>query len=298
MIPHVVLEDPAGQAHVLVHGDLVGRVWSAALPLDDGRVSEAHAMVSLREGQLQLIALRGRLAVDGEPATHIALRPGLELTLARGVNLRVQAVRLPAAVLGVEAPGLPRQVLPGVCSVLLEPAPRLSAGWVDRAALHLWSTGERWMARVPGQVAHPVEAGDLLPVGPGLRVVEIPLGAAGPEPTRRAGELDGPLTVVAAFDTVHVHRSDGAPVSFGGVQARLLSELVALGGPVAWDTLACELWPDEPESHVRRARLDTQLSRLRRRLRAAGVRADLVRTDGAGAVELFLYPHDRVDDRT
>jgi hypothetical protein len=49
---------------------------------------------------------------------------------------------------------------------------------------------------------------------------------------------------------------------------------------------------------MRRGRLDTLLSRVRRRLRAAGLRADLVRADGAGAIELLLYPHDRVDDRT
>lgn len=80
--------------------------------------------------------------------------------------------------------------------------------------------------------------------------------------------------------------------------ARLVSELVALGGPAGWATLAGELWPDEADLLLQRGRLDTVLSRVRRRLRAAGVRADLVHTDGAGTMELLLYPHDRVEDRT
>ena len=50
MHAHAILRDPQGHHHELVHGDVIGRVWSAALQLDDGRVSEAHAMVSLREG--------------------------------------------------------------------------------------------------------------------------------------------------------------------------------------------------------------------------------------------------------
>jgi hypothetical protein len=88
------------------------------------------------------------------------------------------------------------------------------------------------------------------------------------------------------------------PVTLGGLQARLVSELVAIDGPVSWSVLAEELWPDGDDAFLRRNRLDTLLSRLRRRFRAAGLRADLVRADGSGTVELFLYPHDRVEDRT
>ncbi len=299
MHAHAILRDPQGHHHELVHGDVIGRVWSAALQLDDGRVSEAHAMVSLREGQLQLIALRGRLAVEGQPQSHVALRPGARIQLARGVELEVLEVYLPDDVLGIEAEGLPRQALPGVCSVLADPTLRLSAGWQDGALLHIWTTGDRWMARVPGAAARPLRAGDSLPVGAHrLRLVAIPLQDAGHSATRRQGELDAPVHLIAAFDTVHIHREGGPPVTLGGMQARLVSELVAIGGPVSWGVLAEELWPDEADAHMRRGRLDTLLSRVRRRLRAAGLRADLVRADGAGAIELLLYPHDRVDDRT
>ena len=42
-------------------------MWSAALHLDDPRVSEAHAMVSIRGSELKLLALRGRFQIDGLP---------------------------------------------------------------------------------------------------------------------------------------------------------------------------------------------------------------------------------------
>ena len=48
MRPAVHLRLPDGRTAVLGHGDLIGRLESAALPLADPRISEAHAMVSLR----------------------------------------------------------------------------------------------------------------------------------------------------------------------------------------------------------------------------------------------------------
>jgi hypothetical protein len=82
------------------------------------------------------------------------------------------------------------------------------------------------------------------------------------------------------------------------MQARIVSELVALGGPAHWTVLAGLLWPRDPEPETTRSRFDVAISRLRRKLRDARVRTDLVHTDGAGQVELLLYPHDVVQDRT
>ena len=58
MRPTVSLQLPDGSIHELGHGDLIGRLWTAALHLDDGRISEAHAMISLRGSELHLLALR------------------------------------------------------------------------------------------------------------------------------------------------------------------------------------------------------------------------------------------------
>lgn len=299
MHAYVVLRAPDGRVAELVNGDLVGRMYAAALQLDDPRVSEAHAMVSLREGELQLLPLRGALAVGGEPVPHVALRAGLDVELAPGVAVRVVEAHLPDAVLGVEGDGLPRQMLPPVASLLTQPRLRLATGWRAEAAAQIWTNGDQFRIRVGEGEARPVDAGDSVDLaGRSLRFVAIPLASAGLHTTRRQGDFDSPLHIIAHYDSLHIHRDGSAPLVFGGMQARLLSELVALDGPVAWTALTEELWPDEDDVSLRRGRLDTLLSRIRRRLRAAGVRADLVRTDGAGTVELVRYPRDRVEDQT
>lgn len=293
------IRDGGGVVHELVHGDLIGRVWSAALQINDGRVSEAHAILSLREGELRLLGLRGAFAVNGRPMSDLALAAGQRIQLARGVELEVIDVHLPDRVLGVEGNGLPQQALPGVCSLIADPMPRLTRGWRDDAAWSLWSTGEGWMARCATGEVRPVDAGEQLDVGGhAVTLIDIPLRHAGPSATRRAGEFDAPITLVARFDTVDLQRGDEIAVRLSGKAARLISELVAIDGPVPWGVLSTELWPDEPEPMIRRSRLDVILTRIRRRLRAAGVRDDLVRSDRSGQIELFLHPHDAVVDRT
>lgn len=69
-------------------------------------------------------------------------------------------------------------------------------------------------------------------------------------------------------------------------------------GPVPWEVLAQELWGDEDDRHLLRRKLDVNLSRLRKKLRDAGIRSDLVRADGFGHFELFLMDGDKVEDRT
>jgi len=293
----VLLETHDGRSHELVHGDVIGRLWSAALQLDDARISEAHALVSLRGSDLRLLALRGGLAVDNKPCREVALQPDLEVALAPGVVLRVIDVRLPSAVLGIEGDRLPRRTLPPVCSILEDDPPRIRSRWDDSAAVHVWSTGAGWRVRRAGGEPQPLEAGAVLNVGAhALRIVSIPLASAGAEPTRVAATRS--LRVVANFDTVHVHRAQAEPLVVGGVQARIVSELVALDGPVAWTVLVDLVWPRETERALLRTRLDVHLSRLRRKLRAADIRPDLVRSDGAGNIELLLYPGDEIVDRT
>lgn len=291
----VRLRGPDDRWFELVPGDVIGRLASAAMPLDDARVSEAHAMISLREGELRLIALRGLFAVDGHPVSEVSLRPGLEILLAQDLAIEVVEVQLPPSVLGVEGPGLRRQILPGVGSVVA--GPRLVSGFVPDAGAWIWSDGDGWRIRRGGGPPAALRAGDAIGVGE-LKAVEIPIGVAGQAATRRQGAVDAPLRIVARFDTVHLHR-EGAEVGLlSGLLARIVSELVALGGPVHWSTLAAQLWPKEPDPDVVRSRLDVNLSRLRRRLRELRVRADLVRTDGAGSVEIVTYPHDVVEDQT
>jgi hypothetical protein len=293
----VRLVSPDGAVHELVHGDLIGRVWSASLQINDARVSEAHAMVSLREGELQLIGLRGAFAVDGNPVGEVTLTPGLRVLLASGVALQILDVQLPVAVLGLEGPGLPPVMLPGVCALVPGHPIRLCRGTRQDALATIWNDGEDWWIR-QGDEGRRLRAGDQLEVGGhSLTTVLIPLGDAGPGPTI-ARTLSPPLELVVRYDTVHVHREGHAPVMLSGNQARLVSELAACGAPIDWLALARQLWRDDAPAPQLRSRLDVVMSRIRRLLRVQGVRTNLVRTDGAGLVELLLYPDDHLKDES
>jgi hypothetical protein len=131
MLASVRLRLPDGSTTTLSPGDIVGRMASAALVLDDPRVSEAHALVSLRGAELQLLALRGMFAVNGEPSSKIVLQPGQRLSFAEGLALEVEAVQLPDTLAALEGDGLPTQVLGGGQLALRRPAAAAGAG--DRA---------------------------------------------------------------------------------------------------------------------------------------------------------------------
>jgi hypothetical protein len=61
--------------------------------------------------------------------------------------------------------------------------------------------------------------------------------------------------------------------------------------------VAAEIWPDETDRNALRRKWDVNLARLRAHLREQRIRPDLVRADGSGNFELFLYPDDQIEDR-
>lgn len=89
--PFVILSHGVCRAQ-LGPGDTVGRHPRANLSLQDSRVSELHAYVSQRGGQLVLMALRGALCVDGIAVSEATLEEGLEIELVPSVVLLVEAV--------------------------------------------------------------------------------------------------------------------------------------------------------------------------------------------------------------
>ncbi len=280
----------------LGHGDFIGRLWTAALIIDDPRVSEAHALVSLRGAALRLLALRGRFLIDGASSTDVRLRAGLFVTLAEGVVLEVVRVFIPRTVLALQGPGMPAQLLQGVVSLVAEPAPMLVSGMRADARHWVWSDGRQWLAAGPGSPPTPLVAGEALNVdGAAVVAVDMPVAPTSGE-TMLDAAGDAPLHIVARFDTAHVQRDGKVVCAIEGVSARLLTELVLVGGPIGWRALADQLWRDDADAAQQRQRLDVALTRLRARLRAAGVRADLVRSTGTGHIELFLHPHDHVED--
>ncbi|MBL8681105.1 MAG: hypothetical protein JNK05_18120 [Myxococcales bacterium] len=287
---------PSGASVDLGHGDIIGRLSTAALCVDDPRVSEAHAMVSIRRGELVLLSLRRMFSVRAKPLSEVVLRDGMSIDLADGVALVVEDVHVPDKVLALSIDGLGSTILPATASLALEPSPTLLPRFEPDADLHLWWNGHEWRAQVRGSKVRAVSDGDALSVQGKTARFEL-VENRGSETTAMAPATSAPLRLVAWFDTVEIHR-DGMPaVTISGVGARVLSELVAFDGPVEWQVAAREVWSDPIDADELRHRWDVTLARLRAKLREAGVRADLVRSTGAGLVQLVRYPSDVLEDR-
>ncbi len=286
---------PSGETVALGHGALIGRLWSADLHLNDARISEAHAMVSLRGRDLRLLGLRGRFRVGERVLSEVVLTPGLRVTLAEGLVLEVRAVEVPEAVLAVEADGMPLQVLSGVTALFGGARPRVAAGWSPDATDHLWPTGASWMRAGPaGPVA--VGPGDAWAVD-GARFTAREVAVVGARPTQTDLVCATPVHITTRYDTVHLARPGEPVVVITGKLARVISELAAAGTAMSWEELARMCWP-EADRDLLRHRWDVQLQRLRHKLRAHGLRADLIRADGSGLIELVLAPDDRLVDQS
>lgn len=294
----VTLRTADGREHELGHGDIIGRLWSAALLLSSPDISEAHALVSLRAGRLHLLSLRGIFALGGRPRKELVLEVGQHIAFSRDISLEVVAVRLPDHALGLEGDGLVRQPLVGVSSLWLRPRPKLAPG-VDRDAdAVFFDVDDVWQVRTAAGDA-PLEPGWRIDhPGGTVQAVRIPLSKAGQRPTEALGRLDPPLVIEAHFDTAYLHRGGLPAITLSGHAARILSELGAAGTTMPWPALAGQLWQDEVDRDQLRHRLDVVLARLRRKLRREGVRPDLVSSDGSGNIGLVLRPGDRFDDRS
>lgn len=291
----VELELPDATTVELVPGDIIGRLWTAAAWIPDPRISEAHAMISLRGPSLKLMALRGRFSVGNSPLTELELAAGQRIWLASDLSVSVAKVTVPEAVMALEGDGLPRQVLSGVASLELSGRPRLRRGARRDAAAMLWSDGTLWRLRI-GEEEREVEGGESFVVGgQTFRLVSVTLSERDGA-TRQQGGVAAPLRIEARHDTAHISRDGAVVLRLVGAQARLMSELVLIGGPAPWGIVAREVWSDVPSTHALRRRWDICVSRIRRRLREARVRSDLIKADGKGNYELLLHPGDTLVD--
>lgn len=291
------LED--GDEIELSHGDMIGRLWSSALVIEDPRISEAHALVSLRGDELRLLALRGRFSLGEGALSELTLAAGQRVWLTRDRFLDVLAVERPTALLALEVPGLSPQILTGTTALYGGSRPRLSPRLEDDAAAVVWSSGDGWLVRVGDGPPRRLQPGDVVDVG-GVPFTAraVDLASAAAQPTMVAGGVAAPLRIEANFDSVHIHRDGAESLVLSGISARILSELVALDGPVGWEVVGSLIWPEETDRVSLRRRWDVALARLRARLRDARIRNDLVRAIGTGTVELLRYPGDAVIDNT
>ncbi|HCH64051.1 MAG TPA: hypothetical protein DFR83_14690 [Deltaproteobacteria bacterium] len=296
--PSVRFRLPNGHETSVPSGGIIGRTPRAELTIPDGRVSEAHALVSLRGDDLLLLGLRGRFSTGGAPLSRLALRIGQEITLFRGFTLRVVDLVLPSKALGIGSDDLGEVVLSGVTSVVTGPRPRAIRGWRQDAEVVFWNQEAKWWARLRDGSDQPVEVGPLtLPSGLVLDVRALDIGAVALSATRLNGKLVDSLRIVTNYDMVEFHRPNREVVGISGRMGRIICELATFGVPVPWSILAKEIWGDSPQ-HRLRNNLDQNLLRLRQRLRKEGIREDLVYPTGTGCIALRLLDGDRVEDRS
>ncbi len=297
-MPRAQFQLPHGPVASAGSGSIIGRAWTADVRIDDGRVSEAHAMVSWRAGQLLLLPLRGRLRVDGVDVPRVVLREGQRVELAPGLSLSVAELSVPETVMAVRLAGGSVQVLAGVTSVHVAPRPMLESGYHPGASALLWSDGVQWRLQRPGLPLRGLRGGDVVDLGGvALEALDAPNESLGFAETR-SRSVHGPrLNLTSRYESAQVWHDGGAPLVLKGLKARLLGELLALGGPARWEVVAAQLWRGEEDVAVLRHRLDTLISKLRRDLELAGVRRDLLFAHRNGQVELLLYPGDRVDEQ-
>ncbi len=305
MRAYVRLRGPNSAEWLLGPGDVIGRLASAALPIDSARISEAHALISLRAGSLRLLGLRSMVAVDGALVSDVELVPGLRVELAPGIALTVLDVELPSELLALQGASLPRQVLTTTCCLVAQPQLALVNGYHEGALGQFWPVGVEWRGRIDGAPAQTLRPGQRLAVGGHeVEVVTVQVQDAGAPRTVVQGALSPALRIVASYETVQIYRqqADGrdgdVPVVIQGIPAQIVSELVAVQGPVNWETIAGQIWRGEDDRARLRRRWDVGLTRVRDKLRQAGIRPDLLRSHGRGEVELLLLPGDVVDDRT
>jgi hypothetical protein len=286
--PSVLLRPPDAEPVRLHPGGIVGRLAAAALRLEDPRVSEAHALLSLRGRALKLLALRGALGVRGRWLGEVELREGQRVSLAEGLALEVLEVVLPVSVLALEAPdGVRVELDRPEMSLSLGPL-RAEAGAQPDAVAWAWCSGDRWWLQARGSRPVELDEGAVVTLGDQeLRVSSLPLPALGTPATSSAGKLHPPLTLRCWPQHTEISvEGRQHPVKLTRNAHAIVRETAALtaeGGSVHWLEVAERIW----RVNATEDNWYTNLARLRDRLRQHDLPPDLVRCSD-GQVQLAL----------
>ena len=282
---------------MLAPGDVIGRSQAAALCLDDPRVSEAHAMVSLRERALKLIGLRGWLRHDGDVTQELTLCVGARVEFAPGVELVCEDVSLPDHLVGLELPGGLVVTLVKTMTLKVEAGkPTLRGGFDADGDANFWSIGAQWRVRRRGGEPEALTPGQTVTVrGVELRVVEVPLAAGSRTQTRSQMRL--PLTLTRSGGRVRVQYPGAEPVLISGIPGKILSSAIGRGLSASWEEVIADVWPDDVSTRAAlRYRFDAGLSRLRDALRhALPDHDDLLSMDGTGVLVVRLSDDDPLE---
>lgn len=278
-------------------GDLIGRLASAAICIQDPRVSEAHALLSLRGG-LVLLALRGLVEVDRQRIADVRLKAGQRIRLAEGLEIAVLEVTLPPTVLTVEGPGLPPTRLPGTVACFVAPL-AIRFEWVPDALASVWASGGEWFIRVGAGAPVPLRPGDRVETeGGALRFAEATLKAAATPPTDARARLYPSLRVEVDYESTRVSAEGGRVAVLTGAAGGLMYQLSRYEAAVHWKELASALWPDTADDELKqRWSFDKAKETLVDALVRVGLRPDLVR-GSRGEYRIHLVDGDALVDRT
>ena len=299
MSPYVIFCLPSGEMVKATPGSILGRLSSASVRIDDPRVSEAHALVSLRGSELKLLTLRGSLRVESRRVADVVLAAGQQIQLARGVELSVVAVELPSSMtaLQIVSQGKPFgelvELTRSVYSILPQPEPRIEPRYVQSAPAHVWNTSDGWCIRLAGSERVQLQGNATFSVaGFTVKVVEVPLPEAGITETVVSERSYPTLQIIDRDGTVHIHSQGQRSLVLNGKPAQIISELMSMEVLAPWYVVAGEIWPRTRDMKILRRNWDQCLNRLRKKLREGGIRDNLVNADGTGNIELFLLPGD------
>lgn len=298
-LPSVRFLLPDGSLVTAYAGGIVGRTPNADLYLEDPRVSEAHALISLRGKGLHLLELRGSLFLAGQRALTIELRTGQEILLAGSLLIRVADVYLPShsLVLHGVRDG-PRELSAATYSLVVQPSSiALVQGYIEGAVGYIWSSADELRIQVQRQTPELIAPGCSWVVGGTvLRIEAVPL--AGLVETLNTAPRNDRLRIVARYTSVHFWRTTEVLVLHGR-PAMLLSELVSCGGkPAPWEVIAREIWGAQSDRQTLRQNWDRTLRRIRDQFRNAEIRENLMQVDRNGNIELVLGEHDECIDET
>ena len=284
---HLVASD--GTSAHLHPGDLVGRSWRAELSIIDPSVSEFHAAISLRNGEIRIRKLGGPLSVHGMAATEVVARGGLRINLSSTAHVDVVSVQLPERLSALRVDGEIVQPLTAGRHGLTREGKLVAAS--DAADALLWTDGDQWFLSDGGEMLALDEAGTMWRER-FLELTEVSVREGEVLPTRRL-ERYTPVRVTARYSTVQVHQEGQPVLVLAGQPARLMTE-VALLGPAPWHVVAGEMWPRLQDRMALRKRWDRVLARVRHKLRDGQVRPDLLRSTG-GQIELLVMPGDAIE---
>jgi len=328
--PHALLTMPDGQTVEALPGDIVGRSARADIRVNDPRVSEARALISLRERRLLFLRLRDPpFRCDGKKVSDFELRAGQTIELAPGVALRVLRVALPAttrAAFFTPEGGPPIAATPrrGALSLLAGPPPQVERGYVDGAAAHLWKTGSEIYVQRAGEPPRPLRPGAAVAVAGGaLSARDTSTGAVhGASPTsgtqfapQDAIEIEVVRTPRGRARAIRVRRGDRVAHITRIIQVQVMEILIAahaegaarlpdepLATAVNSADGGAEIW-GAPGEEPRGAGADqievnwrNHVRRIRDTLKARDIRTDLVCALGQQRYALRLRSGDRLID--